>query len=136
MIGHFILRLTIWFLLTNNLKLENIIIGVAIALLLPRSAPAPEKLRDLLSVLGKILLAIPQAYIEAVEMLLRPHKYEAVVKERVKAARTPRLIFLDVFLITFTPKTIVLKYDEAGWYDVHRVQPRNQPEIQSGREES
>lgn len=121
MIGHLILRLTIWFLLTANWSLTNIIIGVAIALLLPRQVTSPESWRDLLRVLWEIVVAVPTAYIEAFEMLLRPHLQEEVIQERVKAKRTPRLIFLDVFLITFTPKTIVLKCNEAGWYEVHRV---------------
>ncbi|MFB2979519.1 Na+/H+ antiporter subunit E [Microseira sp. BLCC-F43] len=121
MIGHLIFRLTLWFLLTANGSVENIIIGIVIALLLPRTYTAPERLKDFLQVLGKILLAIPQAYIEAFEILLRPHNHEDVILERVPSKRSPRLIFLDVFLITFTPKTIVLKYNEEGWYEVHRV---------------
>jgi multicomponent Na+:H+ antiporter subunit E len=124
MIGHLILRLTLWFLLTANLSVENIIIGVAIALLLPRNVPTAESVKDLLQVLWKILQAIPIAYLEAFEMLFRPHLYEDVVMERVIAQRSPRLVFLDVFLITFTPKTIVLKYHEEGWYEVHRVRRR------------
>ncbi len=124
MIGHLILRLTIWFLLTANWSIENIIIGIIIALLLPRSYTAPQKIKDLVQVLWKILLAVPQAYMEAFEMLIRPHKYEEIVMERVKSKRTPRLVFMDVFLITFTPKTIVLKYHEEGWYEVHQVRRR------------
>jgi multicomponent Na+:H+ antiporter subunit E len=124
MIGHFILRLTLWFLLTANGSVENIIIGILIALLLPRNSGAPEQAIDFLRVLGKILLAIPVAYIEAFELMVRPHRYEDVVLEPVSTVRSPRLVFLDVFLITFTPKTIVLKYNEAGWYEVHRVRRR------------
>ena len=44
--------------------------------------------------------------------------------ERVRPQRTPGLIFLDIFLITFTPKTIVVKCHEDGWYEVHRVKRR------------
>ncbi|MFH7024983.1 MAG: Na+/H+ antiporter subunit E [Heteroscytonema crispum UTEX LB 1556] len=124
MIGHVILRLTIWFLLTANWSVENIIIGIIIALLLPRSNTAPQKLKDLLQVFFKIILAIPQAYMEAFEMLIRPHNHEQVIVERVQSKRSRRLIFLDVFLITFTPKTIVLKYHEEGWYEVHQVRRR------------
>jgi multicomponent Na+:H+ antiporter subunit E len=116
-----ILRLAIWFLLTADLSLANIIIGVAIALLLPRSYTSPGALKDWLRVLWEIVVAIPQAYIEAIQIMLRPHNQEAIVCERVKPQRTPGLIFLDIFLITFTPKTIVLKYHERGWYEVHRV---------------
>ncbi|OKH23508.1 cation:proton antiporter [Hydrococcus rivularis NIES-593] len=121
-----ILRLAIWFLLTADGSLANIIIGVGIALLLPRSYTAPGALKDWLRALWGIVVAIPKAYIEAVEIIFRPHNHEDVTMERVKPQRTPGLIFLDIFLITFTPKTIVLKYHEQGWYEVHRVR-RRQP---------
>ena len=119
-----ILRLAIWFLLTADLSLANIIIGVSIAFLLPRSYGSPGVLKDWLQVLWEIIVAIPQAYIEAIQIMFDPHNHEEIVRERVKPRRTPGLVFLDIFLITFTPKTIVLKYDEQGWYEVHRVRRR------------
>ncbi len=121
MIGHLILRLTIWFLLTADFSLANIAIGVAIAFLLPRSYTPPESLKEWFDVYGKILLAIPIAYLEAFELIFRPHRHEDVIMEKVPNHRSPLLIFLDVFLITFTPKTIVVKYREDGFYEVHRV---------------
>ncbi|KAF3886772.1 MULTISPECIES: Na+/H+ antiporter subunit E [Nostocales] len=126
MVGHLnlILRLAIWFLLTADFSLANIIIGLTIAFLLPGRHATPEALKDWLRVLGEILVAIPQAYIEAFEIIFRPHKYEEITMERVKSGRTPGLIFLDIFLITFTPKTVVLKYHEDGWYEVHQVRRR------------
>lgn len=126
MIGYLnlILRLVIWFLLTANLSVANIIIGVCVALLLPRSYTNSGALKDWLRVLWEIIVAIPQAYLEAFELIFRPHTQEGITMERVKPRRSPGLIFLDIFLITFTPKTIVLKYHEQGWYEVHRVQRR------------
>jgi multicomponent Na+:H+ antiporter subunit E len=124
MIGHLILRLTIWFLLTANFSVANIIIGVAIAFLLPRSTTSPERLKDLLRGLGKIIVAIPQAYMEAIELIFRPHTQEEIVMERVPGRRSPDVIFLDIFLITFTPKTTVMKYHDEGWYEVHQVKRR------------
>jgi multicomponent Na+:H+ antiporter subunit E len=124
MIGNLILRLVIWFLLTANFSLTNIIIGIAIAFLLPHNSSSPERLKDLLKGLFKIVAAIPQAYLEAIELILRPHTEEEIVMERVQSRRSPGLIFLDIFLITFTPKTTVLKYHERGWYEVHRVRQR------------
>jgi len=123
MIGYLdlLLRLAIWFLLTADGSLPNIIIGVCIAIVLPRSDTAPSVLKDWLRVLWEIIVAIPVAYFETFEMMLRPHAREDITMERVKPNRTPGLIFLDIFLITFTPKTIVLKYHEDGWYEVHRV---------------
>ncbi|MBC1223443.1 Na+/H+ antiporter subunit E [Nostoc sp. UCD121] len=126
MVGYLnlILRLTIWFLLTADFSVANIIIGISIALLLPGGKTAKQSLKDWLRVLGEIMVAIPQAYIEAFQLILRPHKYEEITMEQVKPGRTPGLVFLDIFLITFTPKTIVLKYHEAGWYEVHWVRRR------------
>ncbi len=115
------LRLAIWFLLTNDFSLPNIMIGVAIALWLPRGATSSERLKDWLRVLGEIIVAIPQAYIEAIQIMFCPHNHEEIVRKRVKPRRTPGLIFLDIFLITFTPKTIVVKYDEDGWYEIHKI---------------
>jgi len=116
-----ILRLTIWFLLTADWSVPNIVIGVAIALVLPRSATRPARLKDWLRALWEAAVAVPQAYKEAIEIIARPHVQEDVTMERVRPGRTPGLIFLDIFLITFTPKTIVLKYHERGWYEVHWV---------------
>jgi len=122
-----LLRLSIWFLLTADSSLANIIIGICVAVLLPRNVIRATALTEWLRVLWEILVAIPQAYIEAVEMMLFPHRWETIAMERVKPNRTPGLIFLDIFLITFTPKTIVVHYHEDGWYEVHRVQ-RKRPQ--------
>lgn len=127
MVGYLnlILRLTIWFLLTANFSWENILIGVIVAFLLPGLNKTPVVLTDWLKVFRKIILAIPQAYIEAFQIMLRPHTQEEVSMERVKPHRTPGLIFLDIFLITFTPKSIVLKYHKDGWYEVHWIRRKN-----------
>ncbi|MDB9467723.1 Na+/H+ antiporter subunit E [Dolichospermum circinale] len=123
MIGHLILRLSIWFLLTANVSLTNIIIGVIIALILPRGKSSPEKLKAWLKVIIKIIITIPLAFMEAFEIILRPHHQEEIIIEKVKLKRSPLLIFVDIFLITFTPKTIVFKYREEGWYEVHQIKP-------------
>ncbi len=118
------LRLSVWFLLTADASPANILIGIAVALVLPRRHSASTAIKEWLRVIGQIIIAIPQAYMEAVEIMVRPHRYETVVQEQVRPHRTAGLIFLDIFLITFTPKTIVLNYRDKGWYDVHHVQRR------------
>ncbi|TAF51565.1 MAG: cation:proton antiporter [Oscillatoriales cyanobacterium] len=119
-----VLRLMIWFLLTSDLSVTNIVIGVAVALILPRNSGRSAPIREWLRTLWKSLLAIPQAYLEAIEIILRPHRYEEITQEHVSSRRTPGLIFLDIFIITFTPKTIVTHYHERGWYDVHWIRRR------------
>ena len=119
-----IFRLVIWLLLTADLSPANIMIGIAIAFILPRSSTSLGPLKDWLKLLWEIIIAIPQAYVEAIEMMFRPHDREELVCEKVQPRRTPGLVFLDIFLITFTPKTIVVKYHQQGWYEVHLVRPR------------
>ena len=125
--GDIILRLVIWFLLTANFSVANILIGISIALLLPRTSTSHTRLKELFWGLGKIIVAIPQAYQEAIQLILQPHTEEEIVMERVQGRRSPGLVFLDIFLITFTPKTTVLKYHEDGWYEVHHVKRRQRP---------
>lgn len=121
------LRLTIWFLLTADLSPLNIAIGLAVALIIPRKPAKPGTLKDWMRAVGESLVAIPQAYGEAIQIMVQPHRYEEKTLERVPPRRTPGLIFLDIFIITFTPKTIVTRYHKAGWYEVHWIR-RRQPE--------
>jgi multicomponent Na+:H+ antiporter subunit E len=91
----------------------------------------PAAFKDWLSVLGKAVMAIPIAYGQAVEIMVRPHTREDITKGRVESPRSPGLVFLDVFVITFTPKTLVIKHHEAGWYEIHRLQRRRNPRTSS-----
>ncbi|MEM1425046.1 MAG: Na+/H+ antiporter subunit E [Cyanobacteria bacterium P01_H01_bin.130] len=127
MIGYLdlLLRLTIWFLLTADLSPTNIVIGFVVSLAIPRSASQPAAIKDWARAIWESLRAIPQAYQEAFEIMLRPHRHEEVARTQVPPRRTPGLVFLDIFVITFTPKTIVTRYDERGWYDVHWIRRRN-----------
>jgi len=127
MIGYrdWLLRLTIWFLLTANFSWANILMGVGVSLLLPKFGPrsyvAPAVLKDWLQILWEIMIAIPKAYIEAFEMILFPHDQEELTVVPSRPRRTPGLLFLDIFLITFTPKSIVVKHYEEGRHEVHWV---------------
>ncbi|BAZ79006.1 MAG: Na+/H+ antiporter subunit E [Sphaerospermopsis sp.] len=123
MIGHLILRLTIWFLLTADFSTTNIIIGVIIALILPRGYTSRAKLTEWLKVLGEVVVAVLVAFKEAFEIIINPHHHEEIIREKVKHKHSSLLVFMDIFLITFTPKTIVLNHDEEGFYEVHHIKP-------------
>ncbi len=114
-------RLLVWFLLTANLSLINIALGVAIALLLPNGFRVTGNAKEWLIAIAKVGLAIPIAYIEAIQMMLRPHNKQEVVIQKIKPHRSPELVFVDILQITFTPKTIVTNYDPERGYTVHCV---------------
>ncbi len=115
-----LLCFTVWLLLTADLRTANVLFGLLVAMILSRRHRVAEPLKDWLHSLWRIVIMIPQAYFQAFDMILRPHRAEEFVKERVKAGRTAGLIFLDILIISFTPKTIVTRYD-AGHYELHRV---------------
>lgn len=128
------LKLLLWFLITTDLSLANWLIGGVVALLLPdfsrfATAQMPKsslfRAKQWIQMIGQILLAIPRAYIEAIEMMLHPHKVEEITAEEVIPRATRGLVFLDIFLITFTPKTIVVDYvsddETSGAYIVHSI---------------
>ena len=130
----FIFKLTLWFLLTADLSLANVAIGTCIALLLPtfgkrlRQKSSGAAIKAWLYGAWQVLAAIPRAYIEAIEMMIQPHTIEMLTTEPSPPKPTRGLLFLDIFLITFTPKTIVVDYTETepgeGHYLVHSISRR------------
>jgi len=119
-----LLKIMFWFFLTANFSLINIFLGLSIALLLPNTSTSPPRPKELFSAIGKIIFAFFQAYKEAFELILYPHLQEEVLIEQIQGTRSPWRIFLNIFLITFTPKTTVLKFHEDGWFEVHYVKRR------------
>ncbi|MBF2057611.1 MAG: Na+/H+ antiporter subunit E [Cyanobacterium sp. T60_A2020_053] len=125
MVASVIFRLILWFLLTANFSIANIIIGLIIALILPpynifsknKSKYTGDLLKEIIILSKDIIIAIPQAYREAIEMIFTPHRHEEIVKPN----RSKLLIFLETYIITFTPKAVVVNYDDRGWYNVHYV---------------
>ncbi|WP_201150073.1 Na+/H+ antiporter subunit E [Cyanobacterium sp. IPPAS B-1200] len=129
MVFSILFRLVLWFLLTADFGIANVIIGILVAMLLPpynvfskrTSSTSKEKIKELLTVFKHIIIAIPQAYKESIDLILHPHRHEEIVREAVEPNRSKLLIFLDTYVITFTPKAVVVKYNHRGWYEVHYV---------------
>jgi multicomponent Na+:H+ antiporter subunit E len=121
-------RLAVWCLLTADLSRLNLLIGLAVALLLPRARSRPLPLRELLRALGRSLLAVPQAYIEALQLIAGREPVEREINEAASHATVPLLVFLDVFRITLTPFTIVLGLEDGGRrYRIHALTPGEPP---------
>ena len=121
-----LLCFTVWLLLTADLRPANVLFGLLAATVLSRRHRVAEPLKDWLYCFWRIVIMIPLAYFQAFDMILRPHRAEEFVKEKVRPRRTPGLIFLDILIISFTPKTIVTRYD-AGNYELHLVKRNVRP---------
>lgn len=119
-----LLRLLIWLLLSADLSLVNVLIGLLVAVLLPmarRSRPLP--LRQLLAALGASLLAIPQAFLESFQLLRGGRRMqEQLDSQRFLGPRSSLLVFLEVFRVTLTPLTIALGLEPDGRaFRIHRL---------------
>ncbi|MFO8239100.1 MAG: hypothetical protein R6U00_12790, partial [Prochlorococcaceae cyanobacterium] len=70
------LRVGIWLLLTQDPGSLNVLIGVAVALLLPIERGRTLPPGELVLALGQVLAAIPQAFRQAVLLLSRRRPQE------------------------------------------------------------
>jgi multicomponent Na+:H+ antiporter subunit E len=107
---------------------------LAVALALPQ--PRPNRTlppSQLLRALSASVKAIPQAYGEAFQLVLRRPARERIEHTPVEWIRQGRsqghppaaLVFIDVFRITLTPLTIALGMEAGGRsYRVHRLEER------------
>jgi multicomponent Na+:H+ antiporter subunit E len=129
-------RLTLWCLLTADLRPVNLAIGLAVALLLPSHRGHGLPPRQLAAAVGRTLRVIPQAYAEAFRMMRIRHGQERLVEisasEPVGPGRSRRapglLVFLDLLRISFTPLTLVLGISGDGrHYLLHLLEPNQQP---------
>lgn len=82
-------RLAVWCLLTADLSRLNLMIGLVVALLLPRAHSRPLPLRALLRALGRSLLAVPQAYVEALRLIFGHESVEAEISESATEGTIP-----------------------------------------------
>jgi len=119
-------RLLLWFLLTSDGTALNLLIGLALALSLPRSGSGRWPLRCLGPVMLQSLVAIPRAYAEAVTLVVAPAERERFIVLPGSGNPSPLVVFLEVFAITLTPFTIVLGVQSdanALRYRVHQLLP-------------
>lgn len=121
-------RVLLWFLLTSDGSWLNLSIGLALALLLPQSHPAGQRLGPLMQALGRSLVAIPLAFAEAFALISsRGGDEESWIERPSSGSPEPLVIFLEVFAITMTPFTIVLGlsgHGSSSGYRIHQLRPK------------
>lgn len=125
--GSLLIRLAFWLLLTADLSPGNLAIGLAAALLIPKIPGRPVPARVATAIVLRSLHAVPLAYLQAVWMILRPHPVERVAVHPLRFGFNPFVVFMEIFIVTFTPKTLVLSYDRDGRITVHHIRRKPKP---------
>jgi multicomponent Na+:H+ antiporter subunit E len=120
-------RLLLWGLLTADTSTINLLIGAALALLLPHAQGPRQPLAPLLRALWRALVAIPLAFGEALALIGGSAGEQEHWLEQPASAPSQRLvIFLEVLAITLTPFTLVLgltRVDGRPIYRIHQLRP-------------
>lgn len=120
-------RLLLWGLLTADTSPPNLLIGLGLAVLLPHAGGPGQPLAPLLQALGRSLVAVPQAYGEALALICGGRGEQESWIERPASSTSSRLVvFLEVLAITLTPFTIVLGLDRLEGrptYRIHQLRP-------------
>ncbi|NWH06242.1 Na+/H+ antiporter subunit E [Desulfobacter latus] len=122
--GFVLIRLCFWLLLTADISPANICIGSAAAVLIPKVPGKPISGKIFTAVLFQCLRAVPVAYLQAADMVIRRHRFEHIQTHPVRFGFNPLVVFMEIFLVTFTPKTLVLDFDEHGHITVHHIHPK------------
>lgn len=120
-------RLLLWILLTSDLGAPNLVIGLAVALVLPQAHHRRQPLLPLLRALVASLVAIPLAYGEAMALIAnRGPEQERWIERSASGSTAPLVVFLEVLAITLTPFTIVLGVSSSAAgsrYRIHQLRP-------------
>jgi multicomponent Na+:H+ antiporter subunit E len=120
-------RLLLWGLLTADTSALNVLIGLALALLLPHAQGPRQPLGPLLKALWHALMAIPLAYGEALALIGGSRGEQERWLEQPASPPSQRLvIFLEVLAITLTPFTLVLglsRVEGRPVYRIHQLRP-------------
>lgn len=125
MISHLSLRLGFWLMLTSDFSFMNITIGVLAALVLPRKQGPRLPLLAWLKGAWKVIKLLPIAYLEAFSLLIHSHTEEGVITPHEGMGSNPWQLFLEIFLINFSPKSIVLQVDKYRRIHIHQIRQRN-----------
>ena len=77
--------------------------------------------------IGLTLLHLPQAVWETFLMVLIPHRYETIVQKTVRNPENPWSVFCQTFIITLTPRTLVISEEINGTVRLHIVNRKETP---------
>lgn len=122
MSGVILLAFGLWMLLTMDASWLNACIGLIAAVLVSWLPKYKFSAVQLLSFILSALIRLPQAVWEALLVVFLPHPYEHITHETLTDPDTPWTVFCQVYLITFTPKSLVISDgDEHGQVHTHSL---------------
>lgn len=123
----FVLALILWAALTDSSNISLLIAGFVVSLILDRMFCYQPSWKRLFAFLRRLLPALGRSYKEAFEIMLSLRHENFYVTEKIPDL-SPWKIFMQVFFVTLTPKTISVSVDDRGEMLVHRFQEQGEEE--------
>lgn len=125
-LSQILFRLIIWCLLTSNFKINNLIIGTIISIILPNVRLPDLKITSMIKEVLKTIITFPKAIQESLYLIFFQNKKEAFVLQKSSVSRNGSqfINFLDLFRITLTPLSLVTKREDENNWRVHVIKEK------------
>ena len=125
-LSQILFRLVIWCLLTSNFKINNLIIGTIISIILPNVRLPNLKITLMIKEVFKTIITFPKAIQESLYLIFFQNKKESFVLQRSSVSRNGSqfINFLDLFRITLTPLSLVTKREDENNWRVHIIEEK------------
>ena len=121
----FVLALLLWVALTDSTNVSLLIAGFVVSLILDRMFCFRPPWKRLFAFLRRLLPALGRSYREAFEIMLSLRHENFYATEKIPDL-SPWKIFMQVFFVTLTPKTISISVDDREGMLVHHFQEKEE----------
>ena len=121
MTGPILLAFVIWMLFTSDFSALNALIGLVGSIIVALLSPHQFSAGQLLGLVVGTLIRLPKAIWESFLIILIPHRYEKISLEKVQDPKQPWSVFCQTFLITFTPRSLVISEEREGKIQLHTL---------------
>lgn len=127
MSGTVLFAFVLWLLLTSDFSWGNVSMGLIGALLVSWVPKHRFSVSQLVSLVAGTLLRVPLALWQALYLICNPGLVERVERVPIKNPENPWSCFRQVFLITFTPKSVVISDEQEGQVQLHSLEKEEAP---------
>jgi multicomponent Na+:H+ antiporter subunit E len=126
MSGPIVLAFGIWMLLTADFRWPNAVVGLVGALLVSLLPKHRFSAWQLIYLILSALVRLPQAILESLLIVFLPHRHERIASHKVIHATNPWAVFCQTFIITLTPRSLVIGKEGKGRLRLHILE-RKEP---------
>lgn len=117
----FVLGFFLWTAVTGVYEGSSLLMGLLVSLSLDHIFLMKSGWGKALSFTFRTIRVLSKAYLESVKLVFSRSYRESYFTERIQDA-TPWKIFLEVFLVTLTPRTVSVNVDHIDEMLVHKFE--------------